>query len=288
MERKEPTFSAMDTAHEADDTPILNQQVGNKAAKTGKQSQSPKSPAAKRGTPQTVAAVEKSGGSTLTVIALLVAVIGLGLGGYLYLALEKAQSQLAESNSRLQELQQALVLSGDESTQSVSALQANLISSQKELKKLVADLKESNHEIRKLWDTRNVNKKAIAANKKAIDSTRKSADASASALKPMAGDVKKLQDQLAAQKKALQLVKSDAGQALESATLLSGSIEQQQQRLRDLVDQGNLTSGQLRDLSSQVKAHDEAIRSIDAFRKNTNNEIWKLKQARAPAARPAQ
>lgn len=268
MERKEPTFSG--TSSYSSEAPAASNRPPQQKKTTNKV------------TPPPVSAVQSSGtNSSSAIVALLLALIALVVAGYSAWVLMQTKQQLGDANSRILELQQALQLTGDESTQSMAGLQANLRKQQGDVAALRKDLKTSEHEIRKLWDTRNVNKKAIAANKKNIDQQQ-------SKLKTLPADVKSLKSKLDTQGKQLSSVKTDAGQALETATLLSGSLEQQQQSVRELVDNNNQIQKSLRNVEKSVGANEEAIRSIDAFRKSTNSELWKLKQQLQPANSSAQ
>lgn len=268
MERKEPTFSGI-SSDSSDPVAPSRPQVQKKATK--------------KLTPPPVSTPHPSPGkgSSTAVIALILAAVALAVAGYSSWVLMKTQQQLSDASSRILELQQALVLTGDESTQSMAGLQANLRKQQGDLATLRKDLGTSEHEIRKLWDTRNVNKKAIAANAKSIDQQQ-------AKTKSLPADVKSLKSKLDTQAKQLSSIKTDAGQALEAATLLSGSLEQQQLTVRELVDAGTQMETSLLKLKKSVEGNEEAIRSIDAFRKNTNSELWKLKQQLQPRTNSAQ
>lgn len=276
MERKEPTFSGNSSL--SSEPPIAPNRPQPQKKVTKKVTPPPVS-----GLPASV-----SKGSSAATVALLLALVALGIAGYSSWMLLQTQQQLSDASSRILELQQALVLTGDESTQSMAGLQANLRKQQGDLAALRKDLKTSEHEIRKLWDTRNVNKKAIAANKTSTSSNTKAIAQQQSKTKSLPGDIKSLKSQLDGQAKQLSSINTDARQALETATLLSGSIEQQQQTLRELVDADAQVENSLRVVKKTAENNAEAIRSIDAFRKNTNSELWKLKQQLQPRTTTAQ
>ena len=165
MERKEPTF--------------YGSSLGPTETNVRQPSESMTEPQRAMSS-RTVSTPPKSS-SPVAAFALLLVVVSLAASGFIYSQLQESQVALAVAAAKIYKLEQQLSLSDDESTQSVASLQAVM-------KKQQVELTSANSEIRKLWDTRNVNKKAIAVNNKTTAATN-------SALKkvePVIASVKKL------------------------------------------------------------------------------------------------
>lgn len=258
--RKEPSFSSTSLDDHAPGRTVSTPAAGAETLD-----------APKRRPPPVPAAPAKS--SPLLPLALLLALTGLGLAGYAYWQLLIAQQQVSVAEKRLTILENRLALSDDESTQSVAALQANL-------KETGKSLELAHTEIRKLWDTRNVNKKAIADNDAQIASLTKSvksAASAASAAQKLAGD----------QVKNWKALSAEVALQVEQVRVATDLAEGQQQRIRELVDStSKLESqfGQLKtDLASRVKTNEEAIQSIDNYRRIVNRDLLQIKQQLSPS-----
>lgn len=249
--RKEPTISSADLS-----APLDDDSPGRSRGTKPASSNSAASKAGSKPAP--------SGGSGLAMVALVLACLGVLGGCYAGWQLLEVNKQLADANSRLLGLEQQLTLTGDESTQSLAALQANLKQAGKKI-----DTNES--EIRKLWDTRNVNKRAIADN----------TDALAASTKAQAAELKSLQDKLAALDKSLTSVN-------QKLTPLSNSVGDHAQELAGLkkqltsLDKAAKQLSTLESLNSRVRSNEEAIEAIDAYRLNINRQLVELQQKLAP------
>jgi DNA repair exonuclease SbcCD ATPase subunit len=205
--------------------------------------------------------VTSSSTSPLAVIALLLALAGLGLGGYFAMKLMDTQAELKKADTRIADLENRLSMSSDESSQSLTQVDAKL--------------KWVDSEIRKLWGISNdVNRKAISANSEKITELGKGL----AAAKKDATDAKSaaatLQPQLAESKTAI----TAALAKVDSAT--SGFAEQRK-RIQDLTEQLDRTEAQLanlRTLEQKVRTNEEAIAAIDAYRRTINRDILQIKQ----------
>ena len=263
-ERKEPTLTGM--APTAEENPNRGTQAAPKRSAA---------PQRKRPTP---VSAQQAKPSPLVPLALILALTGLGLAGFSYWQLLKAQQQVSSAEGRLLELEKRLTLSDDESTQSVSVLQANVREARDELKL-------AHTEIRKLWDTRNVNRKAISENKKQLASVAKSAKSAAQ----NASDAKA---QATSQAKELTAMSSDLALQTEQLSLATDMADSQQKRLRELVDQANRADTQLKqikvDLLKRVKSNEEAIEAIDNYRRSVNRDILEIKRQLNPSSATAQ
>ena len=224
-ERKEPTVSSV---------------LSSKDDVASKPSRRPISPQ-----PQIT---EKKISSTSTWIALLLAVIAVGIAGMSYVKLIQAQAilqeqraQLKNQQGRIVELENQLALSGDESAQSLVAISAKL--------------KEANSEIRKLWGVSyDSNRKAIAANKADITSQAKNYQALDKTLK------------------AQQATLNNNDRRLSEQELLMRT-------LRERLDE------QLKEVANNTKrteSNEEAIKAFDIFRGSVSRDLLQIKQQLKP------
>lgn len=217
----------------------------------------PRAPQGQR-KPPPVADRPKQGGSKLAVVALLAALLALALAGFLYKQLQESQQQLQASNTqiiqserRIADLEGRLRLADNESTQSLTVLQANI--------------KENSAEIRKLWGVAN------DRNRKAIDQLK--------------ADAAKLQETVASLDAGLkQQVTEVAGEVKVLSDLMEGqqsivaradrAVSSQTETLKELSEKLSALDS---DLRKRVGSNEEAIKAIDAFRLQINREMLQLK-----------
>lgn len=249
MDRKEPTLSSSGTFNEPDET--LNQRPMAEPVRP----KAPRSPAPRAAEPPV------SGGSPLALIALVFALAGIAGSGFLGFKLLAAQKHILTADTRIAELEGRLSVTSDESSQSLTQVDAKL--------------KWVDSEIRKLWGIANdTNRKAIDANAQKIAALEKSLPAvqkTANDAKTVAGN---LQPQITAGKAAI----DDAVVKLTAAT---SSITEQRKLLQDLTEQLDRTEGQLanlRSLEAKTKTNEEAIAAIDAYRRTLNRDLLQIKQ----------
>ncbi|MAZ86864.1 MAG: hypothetical protein CL693_04425 [Cellvibrionaceae bacterium] len=270
IERKEPTLSG-GAPSAGDDGLSRGGNDGSNNANTAKKAAASKATAPQRKRPTPVSAMQAKS-SPLVPLALILSLTGLGLAGFSYWQLLKAQQQVSSAELRIVSLEQRLTLSDDESSQSVTVLQSNLRSARDELK-------VAQSEIRKLWDTRNVNKKAIAANKKEVAGVVKSVKAAAK----QAVDAQTLAK---SQSENLGRLSSDIALQTEQLSMVSDLSDNQQKRLRELIDKANRADSQLTEIRSsltkRVKTNEEAIAAIDNYRRSVNRDILDIKRQLNP------
>ncbi|GAB3093177.1 hypothetical protein G8770_06200 [Aestuariicella hydrocarbonica] len=263
VERKEPTLSGLGPNR---DEPVNSASSTKPHTQNSTSGAKPAAPQPRR-RPAPVSSVQAKA-SPLVPLALILALTGLGLAGFSYWQLVTAQHHINASDKRIAELENRLALSDDESSQSVTALQLSLREAREQLK-------TSTSEIRKLWDTRNVNREGIAANKTQIASNSKAVKSAAAA----AAEAKKLAQAQQASVKALN--DSIALQA-EQLGMMSDLSDVQQQRVRELVDQAGRVDAQLTKLQNnlvgRVQKNEAAIEAIDAYRVSINRDILDLKR----------
>ncbi|WP_049721387.1 hypothetical protein [Gilvimarinus polysaccharolyticus] len=250
MERKEPTLGG---ASPDRDEQQLDDQPALRTSASRPQSSS-------RSAPPPVSD-ETRGPGMVAVLALLVAIAGVGGSGYLMWQLTESQKVLADAEHRIAGLETRLNLNSDQSSQTVDEIQDKL--------------KWADSEIRKLWGvSQDTNRKKITANEdalvvlkrqlSAVEKSAANATASASGVKrELQAQLDKLTNQLSQANEAVTKLKSSADQ-IES---LSIDVQRVTQQLPGL-----------RDLASRVKTNEEAVAAIDTYRRNTNNDILQLKR----------
>ncbi|WKD50638.1 hypothetical protein [Microbulbifer spongiae] len=206
--------------------------------------------------PRVIVEKHRSGFSFLGLCALVLALGGLAASGFLYqqwqagrTQLTNAENRIADAENRIAELEKRFNLSDEESTASVEVLNAKA--------------KENTSEIRKLWGVAyDTNRKSIAANKTAAAANKKQVAALNTKLNGLGASVKKI----AAVESALaELRKSNTQSKREVGDKLS-RLERQLASVRS-------------DLTMRVGANEEAVESIDAYRRSVNKDLVQLRDA---------
>ncbi|WP_045858211.1 hypothetical protein [Teredinibacter purpureus] len=197
--------------------------------------------------------------SPLAPIAFMLAIAGVGLAGFSYWQLVQTQQTLSAADARIVALEGQLQLTGDESSASVTALQAKL--------------KWADSEIRKLWGVSyDRNKKDIAENKQQIAVLKngaKSVDSKIqTALKNTTAEINLINDLLDSQQSAMSGVES---KALSQTT-----------QVQALTDKIRLLEKTEADLKRRISTNEEAIQAIDAFRRSVNQQLLQLNTERMP------
>lgn len=168
---------------------------------------------------------------------------------------------LQQAEARISDLEGRLSVTSDESSQSLTQVDAKL--------------KWVDSEIRKLWGISNdVNRKAIAANKENIASLAKEL----AAAKKDASEAKSTAANLGSQLTSNKAAVDDAVAKIDSAVL---SIAEQGKRMQDFTEQVDRVESQLGNLQAleqKVKTSEEAIAAIDAYRRTINRDILEIKQ----------
>lgn len=257
MERKEPTLGG--AAPES-----YEPESGARRARPAAGNTRPAKSSASKPSP-----VQKAAPSRLGGLALLVAVAALGGSGFLAWQLQQSQEALATADSRLVALEQKFELSDDESSQSVTALQAKL--------------KWADAEIRKLWGVSyDTNRKNISAHKAKLASLEKSLGAVSKTAKATKTTAATAQNQLSKlQVEFNELSQQNVAGTAKFDSALAG-LDSQRKLLQQSTDDVNRLKQQLAklnlDLNSRVKDNEEAIDAIDKHRLTVNRELSQIKQ----------
>ena len=217
--------------------------------------------------------------SSLLWLALLIALLASAACGYLFWQFSAAQQIIAQQQGRLVELENKLLLSDDESTQSLTVLTANV-------KSLDKNVSLAMSEVDKLWATRNANLDKLAAVKaevdarisatnqqsiQSVDSLNKQMKQSLMLVKQSSSEqellTRSLRERVAEQNRALASIQtalinnSSSAQKLSVATQ---NIAQLEQRLMTV--------------SRRTQEYEQAIESFDKFRLITNRDLINLKK----------
>lgn len=196
--------------------------------------------------------------SPLGPVAVLLALAASAFAGFTYWQLQQTQQALQSATvtltaaeARVTDLEQRLMLSDDESTQSITVLQANI--------------KENASEIRKLWGVSNDrNRKAIARLDEKVVALEKTAGGLdgriKAALAEATGELRVLSELVEAQ----QAVINSADQSYKSQAQTLSSLNKKVEQLDT-------------ELRRKVNSHEEAIKAIDAFRVQVNRDLIQLK-----------
>ena len=184
--------------------------------------------------------------SKLAPIALLFAFAAIGFAGFAYWQLMQAQKVIDAAELRIVDLESKFTLSDDESSASVTALQAKL--------------KWADTEIRKLWGVSyDTNRKDIAGNDKSLKTLQKTVKtleaSSKSKVNDIQADIKLVNDLVDAQQSSL------------------SNIEKQNKSVLATVAQMKTQNAELK---KEVASYKDAIDSIDAFRRTTNQRLIEL------------
>lgn len=181
--------------------------------------------------------------SILAPFAFLFALAACGAAGYLFWQLQLSNQRLLEADQRIASLESKFEMTDDEVNTSTEAMQAKL--------------KWADSEIRKLWGVSyDTNRKAI---KQTQDDLAKVAVTANSAKKAV--DTK-VQEVAAEVKVVSELVDAQQGTFT--------NLENRSTQMMESIDK--LESAK-RDLEAKVKAHEQAIEAIDAFRRQVNQKL---------------
>ncbi len=240
MERHEPTISTLSSSPE--ELPRNNarqQHASNTAAKnTGATTMAR--------TPQARQVIVKS--SPLVPFTFLLAIAALALAGFSYWQLMQSQKGLVLAEARIAELEGKLDLSDDESSASITAVQAKL--------------KWADSEIRKLWGvSHDKNRKSISSNKDKLTALSK--------------QMKSQEPKLNAAVSGVDSIKAQIGS-------VNQKLSQQQTQVQMLSDRLIQLEETEAALQQRINEHEQAIQAIDSFRRKVNRELLVPKSGGTP------
>ena len=260
MERREPTLSTGGISESADTS-------------TRRPASAPLQddiPPARQPRPATAPVYQQASpqSSSLPAIALIVALVAAGGAGFLGWKLFEAQAMLQQADTRIQGLEQQLNLTSEESSASVVTLQANL--------------KKLDGEVRKLGDVLETVRKATTTNQEKIAAVARDTTAAKKEAADAKGGIAGLKQEVDANKALM-----DAATAkVDGAETIQAQNQQQLQNLKDELAKLQLELVDIDALTRRTRANEEAISSIDDYRRSTNREILLIKQQMGLAPKP--
>lgn len=235
-DRTEPTISGFKVDPEAAPRPRASASAGARPQQRTQKAPRPASP-------QRPVVVQ----SKLALPALFIAIVAAAAAGYLYWMFHQSQLMLVDADRRIVQLEDKLTMAGDESSASVTALQASL--------------KEAHSEIRKLWGVAyDRNRKSIQDNKNAVAAARVDTGKVRKSLETLQAEMRVLSDLLDAQQTALT--------GVEQAT----SAQQ-----RQLGDANAAIQRKVNEVGQQVQIIEKDIEAINGFRRSVNQQLLELK-----------
>jgi hypothetical protein len=280
QDRKEPTFSTTASGTSNTNRPGANSGLKKSNAPTeGHSTSASTSRVAPRPRvderPQVM--IQKQPSSLLWLV-LFITLLASAACGYLFWQFEGAQQIIAQQQGRLVELENKLLLSDDESTQSLTVLTANV-------KSLDKNVSLAMSEVDKLWATRNANLDKLAAAKSEVDKRIDvTSQQSGRAIEGLNTELKQslllvkqssseqelltrsLRERVAEQNRALdniQVALKNNSSSTEKLAAVTENITQLEQKLSTFL--------------RRTQEYDEAIESFDKFRLITNRDLLNLK-----------
>ena len=281
QDRKEPTFSTASPTSSNTNKLSTNGALKNPGAATQARSTSVV-------TSRDSAGLDTDAGPPVTIqkqpssllwLALLVALLASAACGYLYWQFSATQQIIAQQQGRLVELENKLLLSDDESTQSLTVLTANV-------KSLDKNVSLAMSEVDKLWATRNANLDKLAAVKaeldirinatnqqsiQSVEGLNKQMKQSLMLVKQSSSEqellTRSLRERVAEQNRALASIQAASinnSSGVQKLSIATQNIAQLEQRLVSV--------------SRRTQEHEQAIDSFDKFRLITNRDLINLKK----------
>jgi small-conductance mechanosensitive channel len=251
-ERKEPTFST------SPNSPADSSSMRAASPQTSRsQNPIPKPQSSK-------VIIQKQSFGFLWFISLLTLLVAAGVV-YTFWQLQQSQQLILAQQSRIDELEDRLLLTGDESTQSLTALTSNV-------KGLDKGLKVAMSEIDKLWATRKASLNEVAKvkselNKILKDGVSKTNSAIAALESKLTQPVASIKQRTGEQEILIQSLRERVSDQGKTAQSLSSQIKQYAS-----------TSKQTKAISAKVDGYEETFRSFDKFRITTNRDLLLLKE----------
>lgn len=195
--------------------------------------------------------------SSLPLIALLVAIVGVLGAGFLGFELMEANGKIAKDAARIQQLENQLNVTSSESTQSVTALGINL-------QKVDSDVKKLQETVRKL----NADHEAKLA------SLGKSLDGAKSEITGLKGDATSLKQDSLAHKATLDEIAPHFDSVEKNIAAQSKKIADVSASVNAMLNQVKSAEG----LASRITKTEEAIDAIDDNRRTINRDLLQIKQ----------
>lgn len=272
-ERKEPTVSSV--LHSKEDLSDRRPAASTQRV-TSKQAQPSPS---KR--PAPAPAQSSSGFVWFTFLMTLIAVSG---AGYALWQLHHAQAVMDEQRLRIVKLERKLTASDDTATQTLASVGAKV----RELDKKSTTMTS---EIDKLWAARNVNRKAIADSGKKVEGLQKEIKKLPAKVSNVEKKVASVDKKVAGVSRSVETLKplketlDTTNQNIAEQELLVQSLRERVANQNEIIKQlsseakkGAAAAKQVKSIDTRLKNTEEAMTSIEAFRRTVNRDLLQLKQ----------
>jgi chromosome segregation ATPase len=282
-ERKEPTVSSVLDGKE---------ELAERRARAAQQIRRSSGAAASSTAKSSVKQQVKQGGSSgFTWFVFLMTLCVGGAAAYALWQLEQAQKIMQDQRFRIVQLENKLAISDDSATQSLASVSA-------QVRELNSQYIQTNSEVTKLWATRNVNRDGIKAadekvavlNKKITGLEKETSNKVIKiekAQRKIPALVKSINDVEAsvAELKALEKSLLSTSQTVTEQDILLRAVRErvavQSELLKTLGAQANKgvsASNKLKDIEKRLTETEEALTSLEAFRRTANRDLLQLKR----------
>jgi chromosome segregation ATPase len=282
-ERKEPTVSSVLDGKE---------ELAERRARAAQQIRRSSGAAASSTAKSLVKQQVKQGGSSgFTWFVFLITLCVGGAAAYALWQLEQAQKIMKDKRFRSVQLENKLAISDDSATQSLESVSA-------QVRELNSQSIQTNSEVTKLWATRNVNRDGIKATDEKIAVLGKQITGLGKDTNNKITKIEKTQKKIPALVKSINDVEASVVELkLLEKSLLSTSqtvteqdillravrerVAVQSELLKTLGAQANKgvsASNKLKDIEKRLKETEEALTSLEAFRRTANRDLLQLKR----------
>ena len=275
-ERKEPTVSSV-LDSKLDNKEELAERRARAAQQMRRSSTSAAASTAQR-------PVKNNGSSGFTWFVFLITLFVAGAVGYALWQLDVSQKVMNDQRLRIVQLENKLAISDDSATQSLASVSA-------QVRELNSRAIQADSEIAKLWATRNVNRDGIKSVTEQIGRLDKETANKIIALEKaqktipaLAKSIKNIESSVTALEPLKDTLNSTTQTVTEQDILLRAVREKlavQTELLKTLGAQANKgvsASNKLKDIEKRLKETEEALTSLEAFRRTANRDLQQLKK----------
>ena len=275
-ERKEPTVSSV-LDSKLDNKEELAERRARAAQQMRRSSTSAAASTAQR-------PVKNNGSSGFTWFVFLITLFVAGAVGYALWQLDVSQKVMKDQRLRIVQLENKLAISDDSATQSLASVSA-------QVRELNSRAIQADSEIAKLWATRNVNRDGIKSVTEQIGKLDKETANKIIALEKaqktipaLAKSIKNIESSVTALEPLKDTLNSTTQTVTEQDILLRAVREKlavQTELLKTLGAQANKgvsASNKLKDIEKRLKETEEALTSLEAFRRTANRDLQQLKK----------
>lgn len=254
--------------------PTVSSRMNAKEDLTDRQVRSTRQRAVHAPSPQRAVAKTRSS-SGFVWFTFSITLLALAGTGYTIWQLQLAQQVMTNQATRIVQLEDKLAISDDSASQSLASVGAKV-------RELNVKTVKTESEIAKLWETRKMNRAAIGDTNVKVQSLQKS-QSKITELEKIIVSMNKTVDELVPLRASL----SSTSQSVAEQDLLLQSVRERlanhSETLKLLSAQSSQSKSALNKVSSidkRLQNSEEAITSLDAFRRTVNRDLQKLKKVK--------